>query len=84
MFFPTQLSDFTLIDNAKYNGDFKGSDINLSNIIGLPFLGKSNFDFSINGRGFTQEFLNTSIEGNIFDVDINDYKYEDIIISERE
>ena len=76
-----QLSDFTLIDNAKYNGDFKGSDINLSKIIGLPFLGKSNFDFSINGRGFTQEFLNTSIEGNIFDVDINDYKYEDIIIS---
>ena len=60
-----QLSDFTLIDNAKYDGDFKGSDINLSKIIGLPFLGKSNFDFSINGRGFTQEFLNTSIEGNI-------------------
>ena len=32
-------------------------------------------------RGFTKEFLNTSIEGNIFDLDINDYKYEDIIIS---
>ena len=76
-----QLSDFSNIDNAKYSGEFKGSDINLSNIVGLPFLGNSNFDFSINGRGFTQEFLNTSIEGNVFDVDINDYKYENIIIS---
>jgi len=76
-----QLSDFTLIDNAKYSGEFRGSEINLSKIVGLPFLGKSNFDFSINGRGFTQEFLNTSIEGNIFNVDINEYKYKNIIIS---
>ena len=76
-----QLSDFSLIDNAKYSGEFRGSEINLSKIVGLPFLGKSNFDFSINGRGFTQEFLNTSIEGNIFNVDINEYKYKNIIIS---
>ena len=76
--FNLQLSDFILIDNAKYNGDFKGSDINLSKIIGLPFLGKSNFDFSITCRGLLKNFKYINW-GNIFDVDINDYKYEDII-----
>ena len=76
-----QLSDFSLIDNAKYSGVFKGSNINLSNIIGLPFLGNSNFDLSIDGRGFTPELLNTSIEGNIFNVEIDEYNYENIVTS---
>ena len=49
-----ELSDFDLIDDAKYLGTIKGSNINLSKIIGLPFLGKSNFDFSISGQGFTE------------------------------
>ena len=76
-----ELSDFDLIDDAKYTGNIKGSNVNLSKIIGLPFLGKSNFDFSINGQGFTQELLNTSIEGSIFNVEINDYKYQNIVTS---
>ena len=76
-----ELSDFDLIDDAKYLGTIKGSNINLSKIIGLPFLGKSNFDFSISGQGFTKELLNTSIEGNIFNLEINDYQYQNIVAS---
>ena len=47
----------------------------------MPFLGFSDFNFNIDGRGFTNEYLNSSLEGNISSVEINNYKYKNINIS---
>ena len=70
--------DFQNIDNASYVGTFKGDNVELSSFITLPFLGKSTFQFSIDGKGFTPELLNSSLEGNIQDLSINNYNYSDI------
>ena len=75
------ISDFGDIDNSKYEGIFIGKNLNLSKITGLPFLGFSDFNFNIDGRGFTNEYLNSSLEGNISSVEINNYKYKNINIS---
>ena len=57
--------DFEDIDNASYVGIFRGIDVDLSNFITLPFLGKSTFQFTIDGKGFVPELLNSKLEGKI-------------------
>ena len=75
------INDFKNIDNASYKGTFQGVNIDLSNFINIPFLGKSTFQFTIDGRGFVSELLNSSLEGKIDKLNINDYDYKNIIIS---
>ena len=53
------INDFKNIDNASYKGTFQGVNIDLSNFITIPFLGKSTFQFTIDGRGFVSELLNS-------------------------
>ena len=64
--------DFEDIDNASYVGIFRGVDVDLSNFITLPFLGKSTFRFTIDGKGFVPELLNTKLKGKIDDLKIKD------------
>jgi len=73
--------DFENIDNASYVGVFKGVDVDLSNFITLPFLGKSTFQFSINGKGFVPELLNSKLKGKIEYLKINDYNYTNMDVS---
>ena len=72
--------DFEDIDNASYVGIFRGIDVDLSNFITLPFLGKSTFQFTIDGKGFVPELLNSKLEGKIDDLKIKDYNYSNIDI----
>ena len=80
IFSALNISDFDNIDNAKYVGTFKGDNINLSNFITLPFLGKSNFEFTIDGQGFIPEFLNSQLNGKIQSLEINEYVYNEISV----
>ena len=66
--------NFSNIDNASYNGTIRGVDLDLSSFVNLKYINNSNFNFQIKGKGFTKEFLNTSISGNIYDIDFNNYK----------
>ena len=62
--------DFEDIDNASYVGIFRGTNVNLSNFITLPFLGKSTFQFTIDGKGFVPELLNSKLKGKIDEVEL--------------
>ena len=73
--------NFENIDNASYVGTFKGINVDLSNFITLPFLGKSSFQFTIDGKGFTAELLDSQLKGKIDELTINKYNYKNINIS---
>ena len=46
----------------------------MSSFVNLKYIKNSNFKFQIKGKGFTKEFLNTSLSGNIYDLDFYNYK----------
>ena len=81
IFSDLEIFDFVNIDNASYFGTFKGLNVDLSNFITLPFLGKSTFAFTIDGKGFVPELLNSQLTGEIQELDINNYNYKNIDIS---
>ncbi|MDA7810580.1 translocation/assembly module TamB, partial [Flavobacteriaceae bacterium] len=65
------ISDLSNIDNAKYNGFINGNDIDVSRFINFKSIGKSNFKFDIKGRGFTSEYLNSTVTGKIDKISLN-------------
>ena len=72
------ISEFENIDNSSYTGIFKGDNVDLSNFITLPFLGKSNFEFTIDGKGFVPQFLDSKLEGKVNSINVNGYEYQNI------
>ena len=69
-----EIFNFSNIDNASYDGTISGYDLDLSSFINMKNINKSNFKFQIKGKGFTKEFLNSTVSGKVFDLEFNDYK----------
>lgn len=74
----TQIDD---IDNASYVGDITLEDFNLGAFVGDPMIGNITLDAHVDGKGFTQEKLNTEIVGRIFKLEYNDYAYHNLNVS---
>jgi hypothetical protein len=66
------------IDNAFYKGTLVLTDFNLGKITGTTSLGKMTANLSFNGKGFTQEKLNTGIDGTISSFYFEGYDYKNI------
>lgn len=69
-----KIFNFSNIDNASYDGTISGFDLDLSSFVNMRNIKKSSFKFEIKGKGFTKEFLNSSVNGKIYDLDFNNYK----------
>ncbi len=69
------------INFANYQGSFNGKSFDLAKIINLPFELQSDFNFNINGKGFDEENLKSSVVGQMNNVAINSYSYKKIIIN---
>ena len=76
-----QMSNLKNINFANYQGSFNGKSFDLAKIINLPFELQSDFNFKINGQGFDEENLKSSVVGQMNNVAINSYSYKKIIIN---
>ncbi len=76
-----RLTDINNIANASYDGFVSLIDFDLGSFAGTDILGKANLDFKVEGKGFVKENLNTEVVGQIYTLDFNDYKYENIKVS---
>ena len=66
-----KISDLSNVDNAIYTGYVEGNNLDISKFINFKSIGRSNFKFDINGRGFTSEYLDSQVTGNIEDISFN-------------
>ncbi|WP_156772391.1 translocation/assembly module TamB domain-containing protein [Urechidicola croceus] len=79
----TTISDLKLtnidnIDYATYKGHIKIIDFELGKFAKDSLIGKLSLDADIDGRGFTLEDINTSIDGKIYKHQYKDYTYQNI------
>ncbi|MAP56025.1 MAG: N-acetyl-gamma-glutamyl-phosphate reductase [Altibacter sp.] len=68
-------------DYAYYKGNIVLNNFSLGKIAGTSSLGKVTADLSVDGRGFTQESVNTGITGTISSLTFEGYNYQKINIS---
>lgn len=75
------LTNIDNIDNASYKGFVSFIDFDLGSFIEDKTLGKTTLDFNVDGKGFTQENLNTEIIGKILKIEYSGYNYTNIDVS---
>ncbi|MGC4039932.1 MAG: translocation/assembly module TamB domain-containing protein [Flavobacterium sp.] len=74
------ISDLENIDNAKYNGNIILDNFDVGAMINDKDIGKVSLNLDVDGKGFTQKYLNTSFAGDVFKVKYNGYNYTRIIV----
>lgn len=69
------------INNAFYEGNIELQDFNLGKIVGSTSFGETTANLDFDGRGFTQQTVNTQINGTIDAFTFEDYKYINITVA---
>ncbi|RRO14005.1 translocation/assembly module TamB domain-containing protein [Flavobacteriaceae bacterium 14752] len=72
--------DLNLADEVQYNGFLDLKKVNLAKLTRSNSLGTASFNIYVDGKGFTEQALDTEIEGQIKAFEFNNYVYNNISI----
>ncbi len=67
------------IDNAKYKGNVQLDRFNLGSVINSKDFGIVSLNLDVDGKGFTEKYLDTKMSGTISSFTYNGYTYKNII-----
>lgn len=67
--------------NAGYNTVLRTHSLNIGQIMRNPQLGFMSADLVLNGKGFTQDAMDTKFKGSIHSIGIGDYVYRNIVLN---
>jgi hypothetical protein len=68
------------IDNASYTGNLELDNFNIGNLLGIKDIGIVSLDVAIDGKGFTEKYLDTFLEGSVSRLTYNNYSYSNILV----
>ncbi len=78
-FFSMKSIDF--IDKASYMGNVVLEDFDLGTLLDRKDLGKITMNIDVDGKGFTEKYLNTALRGDVSKIDFNDYTYTNVVVN---
>ncbi len=73
-----EMNNYTNPNTASYVGSAVVTKFNLGKIAGTPSLGALTANLTFDGRGFSQETLNTKVKGKVSSFTFQDYTYTNI------
>ncbi len=76
-----EMGNTTDIENAYYKGRAKLTKFNLGKLVGTQSIGNVTANLLFDGRGFTQETVDTQLNGSITSFNFEDYTYKDIKVA---
>lgn len=68
------------IDNANYSGTISTHNFDIGTFINESDLGKVTLDAEVNGKGFSEKFIDTKITGAINQLQFKGYNYKKIVV----
>ncbi|WP_291104285.1 MULTISPECIES: translocation/assembly module TamB domain-containing protein [unclassified Flavobacterium] len=75
------MSNINNIDNASYTGNVILEDFDIGTFLGRKDLGKVSLDVDVDGKGFTEKYLNTAIKGDVSQIDYRNYTYNNVVVN---
>lgn len=75
-----EMTDYSESSIARYKGNLVVTNFNLGKLIHKRSFGTTSFDINFNGKGFTQETLNTEVRGKVSKLVFQDYAYNNLKI----
>lgn len=76
-----EMGNTTDIENAYYKGRAKLTKFNLGKLVGTQSIGNVTANLLFDGRGFTQETVDTHLNGSISSFNFENYTYKDIKVA---
>jgi hypothetical protein len=73
------MTNIDAIDNAKYVGNIQLNQFNLGSFLNRKELGIVSLNIDVDGKGFTEKYLDTKMSGSISNFTYNGYTYKNII-----
>jgi hypothetical protein len=78
-FFNMKSIDF--IDKASYSGTVILESFDIGTFLDRKDLGKISMNIDVEGRGFTEKYLNTALKGDVTKIDFNNYTYSNVAVN---
>lgn len=73
-----EMANIDHIDNATYSGNVILENFNLGSLLNTKELGTVTLNADIDGKGFTEDLLDTRLNGDIYRIKIHGYNYTNI------
>lgn len=74
------MTNINNIDNATYVGNIKFDNFDLGKFLSRDDIGVVNLDLDVDGKGFTEKYLDTKLKGKVQSVYYNKYNYRNIVV----
>ena len=74
------MTDIDNIDNATYVGNIILEDFDIGGFLERKDIRKVSMNVDVDGKGFTEKYLDTKFSGDIFKLSYNNYTYTKIIV----
>ncbi len=74
------MTDIDNIDNATYVGTIIMDDFDLGNFLDRTDIGKVSLNVDVDGKGFTEAYLDTKFSGDIHKIHYNNYTYSRVVV----
>tara|TARA_R100000935_G_scaffold8302_1_gene17317 strand:+ start:32500 stop:36972 length:4473 start_codon:yes stop_codon:yes gene_type:complete len=78
-----EMNNYTDPNSASYVGNAVLNKFNLGKLAGTTSLGKMTADLTFDGSGFSQETVNTKVEGSVSSFTFEEYTYKNITVEGR-
>ena len=75
------MTNIDFIDKAAYIGNVVLEDFDVGTFLNRDDLGRVSMDIDVDGKGFTEKYLNTQLKGDISKMDYKNYTYNNIAVN---
>lgn len=75
------IENMNLTDKADYVGNVVLESFDLGTLLDRKDVGKVSLNLDIDGKGFSEKYLNTLIKGDVSQMDYNNYTYNNIVLN---
>ncbi|MBF7092407.1 translocation/assembly module TamB [Flavobacterium sp. ALJ2] len=75
------MNNIDFIDKASYSGNIVLENFDVGALLGRKDIGKTTLNIDVDGKGFTEKYLNTVIKGDVQKFNYNNYTYSNIVLN---
>jgi len=75
------IENMNLADKAAYVGNVVLDNFDIGKLLDRKDVGKASLNLDVDGKGFSEKYLNTAIIGDIQKIEYNNYAYSNVVVN---